>query len=175
MSERESSWSARILLENVCRGKIMELRKYCRSDLAQMAELFYYTVHFVCGRDYTKKQLDAWAPGKIDEENWHRRYSCSYTLLAVDGDKILGFGNIDDSGYLDMLYVHKDHQRKGVAACICDALEKHCPAKEITVHASVTAKPFFAARGYRVVKEQTVMCRGVEMTNDVMVLTRMMR
>lgn len=145
----------------------MELRRYQRSDLTQMAVLFYDTVHAVCGRDYTEKQLCAWAPGEIDEENWHRRYSASNTLLAVEGEVLLGFGNMDGS-YLDMLYVHKDHQRKGVATCICDALEKMADGSAITVHASITARPFFEKRGYRVIAPQTVLCRGVEMTNYIM-------
>ena len=146
----------------------MELREYRKSDLKRMAQLFYDTVHAVAAGDYTLEQLNAWATGRVDEDNWHARYASSYTLLAVEGDEVLGFGNIDDSGYLDMLYVHKDHQREGIATRICDALESHCPGKAISVHASITARPFFLARGYREVRRQAVVCRGVEMVNYVM-------
>ena len=38
----------------------MQLREYQPSDCAQMAELFYQTVHSVNAKDYTKEQLDAW-------------------------------------------------------------------------------------------------------------------
>ena len=44
-------------------------------------------------------------------------------------------------------YVHKDHQRKGVATAICDALEQNAKAEKFTTHASITAKPFFEKRG----------------------------
>ena len=41
----------------------MQLREYQPSDCAQMAELFYQTVHSVNAKNYTKEQLDAWAIG----------------------------------------------------------------------------------------------------------------
>ena len=40
------------------------------------------------------------------------------------GRKIIGFGDMDDTGYLDCLYVDKDWQGKGAATMLCDALEK---------------------------------------------------
>ena len=39
----------------------------------------------------------------------------------------------------------------------------------VTTHASITARPFFEQRGYRVVKEQQVERRGQMLTNYVMV------
>ena len=38
----------------------------------------------------------------------------------------------------------------------------------VTTHASITARPFFEKRGYRVVKEQQVERHGVLLTNFVM-------
>lgn len=37
------------------------------------------------------------------------------------------------------LYVHKDHQGRGVATALCSALEAACPVKNFTTHASLTA------------------------------------
>ncbi len=37
-----------------------------------------------------------------------------------------------------------------------------------TVHASLTARPFFEARGYEVIRDQRVLRRGVILTNFVM-------
>lgn len=41
-------------------------------------------------------------------------------------------------------------------------------APVITTHASITARPFFEARAYRVIREQRVERHGVRMTNFVM-------
>ena len=79
----------------------------------------------------------------------------------------MGFGDIDDCGYLDRLYVHKDYQGRGVALSLCDRLEPSAKGKIFT-HASITAVPFFKKRGYIVVKEQQIERKGVLLTNFVM-------
>lgn len=50
----------------------MILRPYRPSDLRELAELFYDTVHTVNAGDYTAEQLDAWADGAPDLEEWGR-------------------------------------------------------------------------------------------------------
>ena len=99
---------------------------------------------------------------------WDASFREHKTVVAVEDSTIVGFGDMDSSGYLDRLYVHKDYQRRGIASAICDALEASVPGKSITTHASITAKPFFLQRGYREVKEQTVVRQGISLTNFVM-------
>lgn len=149
----------------------MMIRKYQPSDCPRLAELFYQTVHEVNKKDYTKEQLNAWASGKVDLDAWNRSFLKHYTLIAVEEGEILGFGDIDKTGYLDHLYVHKDHQREGIASGLCDKLEAHVPGN-IRTHASITAKPFFQKRGYKVTKEQQVERQGILLTNFVMELEK---
>lgn len=146
----------------------MQLREYIPSDCAQLAKLFYQTVHSVNARDYTQEQLDAWATGEVDLQAWDKSFRAHRTIITVVNGEIVGFGAMDETGYLDRLYVHKDYQRKGVASAICDELERFAAGKIITTHASITAKPFFQHHGYCVVREQKVIRRGVALTNFVM-------
>lgn len=152
---------------------MIELRKYKTSDCPAIAGLFYDTVHTVNLADYTQDQVNAWAAGKVDLEAWDRSFREHDTVVAVEGKEIVGFGDMDETGYLDRLYVHKDHQREGIATAICDALESAAVNRpgvvKITTHASITARPFFLSRGYRVMKEQQVERAGVLLTNYVMV------
>ena len=37
---------------------------------------------------------------------------------------LVGFGDIDKTGYLDRLFVHADYQKKGIATAICNRLEQ---------------------------------------------------
>lgn len=145
----------------------MVIRSYRPEDCKALADLFYHTVHTVNAADYTKEQLDAWAEGAVDFQRWNRSFQEHYSLVALQDGVIIGFGDIDRTGYLDRLYVHADYQRKGAASAICDRLEQAVPGK-ITVHASITARPFFEKRGYRTVKAQQVERRGVLLTNYVM-------
>lgn len=144
---------------------MVTLRQYTSADCGGMAKLFYDTVHWVNAKDYTKEQLDAWADGHVDLDAWNRSFLAHHTVVAVEGDTIVGFGDMDSTGYLDRLYVHRDYQRKGIATCICDELEKNVDAGCICVHASITAKGFFERRGYVTVKEQQVERNGVLLTN----------
>lgn len=145
----------------------MFLRKYVSSDCVELTELFYNTVHQVNADDYTQAQLDVWAPVEADLVKWDMSLREHYSIVAVENGVITGFGDIDKTGYLDRLYVHKDHQRKGIASCICDELEKTAHGN-IIVHASITAKPFFEKRGYKVLREQQVERQGIFLTNYVM-------
>ena len=146
----------------------MQLREYQHSDCTQLADLFYQTVHSVNAKDYTQEQLDAWATGEVDLQAWDKSFRTHKTIVATESGKIVGFGDMDETGYLDRLYVHKDYQGQGVASAICDELERFAAGKIITTHASVTAKPFFQHRGYCVVRKQEVIRHGVALTNFVM-------
>ena len=145
----------------------MELRRYESSDCKEVAELFYNTVHIINAKDYTKEQLDVWATQEVDLEKWNQSLQGHYSVVAVDNEIIVGFGDIDKDGYLDRLYVHADYQRKGIATAICKQLEQAVEGK-ITTHASITAKRFFEKLGYKVVRKQEVERRGIFLTNFVM-------
>ncbi len=144
----------------------MIIREYKPSDCEKLANLFYDTVHSINSKDYSKEQLDAWTGG-IDLDRWNKSFLVHYTLVAVEAENIVGFGDIDKSGYLDRLYVHKNYQGMGIATAICDRLENKVTGR-IMVHASVTAKSFFEKRGYTVLKEQQVQRQRAMLTNFVM-------
>lgn len=147
----------------------MKLRKYRSADCETLAKLFYDTVHSVNIRDYSAEQVSAWADGNVDLAAWDKSFLEHYTIIAEENGVIVGFGDITKGGYLDRLYVHKDYQRQGIGSAICDELESYPDSDELTVHASITAKPFFASRGYAVEKERQVERRGVVLTNFLMI------
>lgn len=146
----------------------MILREYKIEDCKEIIDLFYQTVHNINIQDYTKEQVDAWANKNIDINIWHQSLAKNYCLVAIKNDIIVGFGDINQTGYLDHLYIHKDFQKQGIATKICNKLEKKFNVSKITTHASITAKPFFLKRGYRVIKEQQVVRNSVILTNYIM-------
>lgn len=147
--------------------QIFKLREYDSNDCKEITELFYHTVHTVNAKDYTEEQLNVWATGSVDEEKWNQSLLEHDSVVAVEDGMIVGFGDVDKTGYLDHLYVHADWQGRGIATAICDRLEEAVEGNIVT-HASITARTFFERRGYQVVKEQQVEREGIWLTNFVM-------
>ena len=153
----------------------MELKTYRQEDLVFILELFYKTVHTINAADYTKRQLDAWAPEKPDREKWEQSLSAHYALIAREGGKLLGFGDIMRDGYLDRLYVAADFQGRGVGTALLAALEEYAfghGAERIATYASLTAKPFFEKSGYRMTEEHFAARKGVVLQNFLMMKER---
>ncbi len=149
------------------------LRLYRPADLEELIRLFYHSVHTAARRDYTPEELDAWvaSPESVDQAAWGESLAAHYTVVAEQDGKLLGFGDMDETGYLDRLYVHGEFQGQGVAASIAQALEgfaRGLGVERIAVHASRTARGFFQSRGFQVVKAQQVERRGVLLENFVM-------
>ena len=63
------------------RSEKMELRRYNSSDLKEITELFYDTVHTVNAADYTEEQLSAWASGEVDDKLCDGKGAVSIQLL----------------------------------------------------------------------------------------------
>lgn len=154
-----------IKLSKVRRREVL-IREYKSSDCEALIQLFTATVHTINSKDYDEEQLNAWTDS-ADLDAWDKSLRNHYSLVVCENNKIIGFGDIDKTGYLDRLYVHKDFQRKGIAAALCNELEKSVDGSIIT-HASITAKPFFEKRGYKVLKKQQVNRKGVLLTNYIM-------
>lgn len=147
---------------------VLQLRPYQSSDLQDLGKLFYETIHIVNQRDYTPEQLQVWAPARVAPAEWHEKFLHTFTQIAVLENKIVGFGNLKRTGYLDCLYVHYAYQSCGIATAICDKLEQYAMqqgAQQITVHASITAKSFFQKRGYDLIQEQLVKRNDVFLKN----------
>lgn len=153
----------------------MEIRKFHASDISQIVSLFYETVHSINKQDYSQEQLDAWAPK--DEEMlklkaWKESLGLNITFIAETNGKIVGFSDMTEEGYLDRIYTHKDHQRRGIATALVNILEaeaRNLGLIEMGTESSITAKSFFEHHGYRISESQIVERRGVRLVNYKMI------
>lgn len=148
--------------------KLMLIKSYEKEFFIDICTLFYETVHSVNAGDYSESQLEAWAPKDNDYSHLKTALEKNWTLVAIEDGVIIGFADIEDTGYLDHLFVHRDYQGKGVATALCNEIEAKGNFNEIETHASITALPFFEKRGYKVVREQIVEIRGEKLENYVM-------
>lgn len=146
----------------------MDLRDYTPDDAAATLDVFLRAIRVTAARDYTPEQVAAWAPPDVDPDAWAARRAASRTVVAVRDGVVVGFTDVDAAGYVDMLFVDPDATRQGVASALLGWAVRTATAlgaTELTTHASITARPFFAARGFVVEAEQHPVRRGVELTN----------
>jgi putative acetyltransferase len=144
------------------------IRPYQTDDVSDLVTLFRASVRSIGRRDYTDSQVQAWAPELIDQESFARRCAAKATWIAECEHRIAGFSDLEPDGHIDMLYVHPDFQRRGVARALLTHIEKDARAKglkRLFTEASITARPAFEAVGFHVLAAQTVTVRGESMTN----------
>ena len=145
-----------------------KIRDYRAPDAPEIARLFYETVRSVNRADYSEEQVRAWAPRVPDPEELHVRAAARRTLVAEEGGEVIGFAELEEDGYLDTLYLRKDAVGRGVGRRLYEAVEQEARSqglRRVFTEASITARPFFEKRGFRVVRERTLTVRGVPMTN----------
>lgn len=149
----------------------MEFREYKDTDLHAVMDLFYVTVHEVNKNDYTEDQLEAIAPKEANEYHWEKSLEKNHTIVVEQDEKLIAFGNIGKTGYLDRLYVHPDYLRKGIASKLVEELEEYAKkhgSHVINVTSSITSKAFFESKGYAVIEEQINERRGERLLRYLM-------
>ncbi|GAB3406362.1 GNAT family N-acetyltransferase [Schumannella luteola] len=145
------------------------LRPYSPADAEATLAVFLAAVISTASADYSPEQIAAWAaPEQRSVIDWDAARRRSETIVAVVDGRIAGFSDVDDSGCIDMMFVHPDHGGRGVASALLAEVADRARAggaEELSSSVSVTARPFFAARGFEVLAEQRPVRHGVELVN----------
>ena len=150
----------------------LAIRPYRASDLDGVIAIFLRAIREVASRDYDQAQIDAWA--QVDRDAWAPRRLSRPTWVVAVGEALAGFADLEPNGHLDMMFVHPGHQRRGVATALLAAVEAAAREQGLTrlsTEASITAHPFFEARGFSVITPQLVEKRGQVLRNFRMAKT----
>jgi putative acetyltransferase len=142
------------------------IRAYEASDVATLVHLFRASVRVIAQHDYSPSQIKAWAPDVIDEQQFGKRCESKSTWIAEIEGRQVGFSDLEPDGHVDMLYVHPDFQRRGVASALLRHVEEVAHTlglRRLYTEASITARPFFEGAGFGVIAQQIVTVRGQSM------------
>ena len=146
----------------------LQIRKGVLSELSEIQNLFSETITFVCQNDYDQRQIEVWKSSIENLERCQSLIQNQYFIVAELKDKIVGFASLDKGNYIDVLFVHKDFQRMGIAQKLFVELEnevKRVNSFVLTSDVSKTVKAFFESNGFTVLAEQVQVRENVEIVN----------
>jgi putative acetyltransferase len=144
----------------------LSIRPYRPDDLDAVIGIFLGAIREIAAKDYDRAQIEAWA--QADRDTWAMRRLSRPTWVAVVGGKPVGFTDLEPDGHLDMMFVHPAHQGVGVATALLERVETAARGQglaRIFTEASITARPFFERRGFRLLAAQIVRVRGQALAN----------
>lgn len=148
--------------------KEIKIRKGKLNDLTELQRLFVETVSTICSADYDSRQIEVWTSGVENQTRWNDMLTHQFVLVAEYETQIVGFATLANDHYLDLLYVHKHFQRRGIANVLYADIEKEAIRRgqtELTADVSITARPFFEKVGFNVMKEQRIIRKDIALTN----------
>jgi len=140
-------------------------------DLPHLCRIFHDAVHEGAAADYDAAQRRAWAPAVPDAAHWADRLAYQTVIVAEAEGAVAGFMTLRADGYLDLAFVAPGLAGQGIGSHLLAAIEAEASRRGLdllTVQASLSARPLFERRGWRMVRAQTVHPNGVALTNFAM-------
>ena len=146
----------------------MLIREFQSADALALHAVFHSSVHTLGAACYSAAQLEAWAPASFNVHAWSAKMCALRPFLAVQAERVLGYGDLGAGGYIDHLFVAGDAARRGIGS----ALLRHIAAcaqergiTALTADVSLCAQAFFAQHGFELIERRTVVLHGVALAN----------
>lgn len=146
----------------------MNIRDYTAADAAALRAVFTSAIHEGAASHYSAEQLTAWAPKQYPESDWAARMNELQPFVAEEKGEIIGYADLQPSGYIDHFFVSGQHSRRGVGAALMNHIHQIANQRgieELLSDVSLAAEGFFSQFGFKVVARQTVLVRGVALDN----------
>lgn len=151
------------------------IRIFQHGDHLAIARIFTAAVQEIAPEAYTREQCDAWAPKEVDYAHWRNRCELKRPFVAMAGEHIAGFLELDPDGHIDCAYINPKFRQKGIMT----SLVKHaiavcfsCNIDKVHVEASICALPMFEKLGFTLIREHLVEIRGEKLINYSMELLK---
>ena len=149
----------------------MYIRRLLDDEYEDVVKLITQTVHCVCAKDYTKEELNAWAPENFDVFKFRSNLSGCLNLAAFEKGKMVGSLSMERDGYINRLYTHKDFLRRGIATALFKKAQLWAEEKgicELSLDSSKTAEAFYLKMGFVKSGISVMSHKGVVFRNTVM-------
>ena len=149
----------------------VQVRPHRNGDIPDISRLYYDTIHLINSRDYSREQVEAWAPRVPDASFWKERIKKYRMYVAEQEKSVVGFTELDTNGHIDCFFVHYQWQRRGIGTRLMDKLVATAGKERMPrlfAEVSITAAPFFRNSGFTVLRETAAVRRNVTLKQFAM-------
>lgn len=159
-----------------------------------LGTIYHDTVRSIDPSIYSEDEKRAWAPGRPSVSHWLLRFRKAppyiawlnnadpATALPSEEEKqgppdhvsmdyrasVVGFMNLEEDGNIDLAYVRKEYQRKGISSLLYHQIESEARQRRLLrlqVDASYLARPFFEKHGFKTLRKNRILRNGVSLVN----------
>ena len=134
----------------------MKIREMLETEARAFLEVHHAAVHNIASKDYPAEVIEDWAPPITDEriESFLSNPDGEIRLVAIIDGRIAGVGALVLANCeLRACYVAPDAVRRGLGSAIVREIERFARDNgldHLQLDSSVTAEPFYIARGFHV-------------------------
>lgn len=147
----------------------LAIRPYKTEDASATLAIFTSAITTTAAADYSPEQIQAWArPGQREVGRWDASMQKRNSFVVATSGEVIGFSDVDEHGYIDMMFVAPEHQGRGVARALLGEAERRARefgATDLAADVSITARPFFESRGFVTEQRQEPIRQGVKLVN----------
>lgn len=149
----------------------VEIRRFKPGDETALFHVYFTAIHELASHDYSHEQIAAWAPANFDMVLWANRIQAIQPFVALLGNDIVGYADMQPDGYIDHFFVSGSRPRQGIGTRLMSRIHEEAASlglSELRSRVSKTAQPFFALHGFRIVERGFPIVRGVALENALM-------
>ncbi len=149
----------------------LRTRRFRAGDEFALFHVHRSAIQSIASRDYTPEQIQAWLPEEGERDAWAQRVRALAPFVALDGDRIVGYADLQANGLIDQFFVSGQHPRRGIGAALMWRVHEEAALlglSELHAHVSLSAEAFFRRFGFEVVERRLPVRRGLALPNALM-------
>src|SRR5687768_3706075 len=91
----------------------------------------FSAVHELARGDYSRAQLEAWAPEQYDVDQWAARMRSLRPFVAELDGRVVGYADVQSTGYIDHFFVAGSCSRRGVGTALMQHIHRSARTRQI--------------------------------------------
>lgn len=148
-----------------------QVRRFASGDEHALWDVHRSAIECLASAHYTPEQIQAWLPAEQERAEWMARVRWLAPFVALQGERIVGYADLQADGLIDHFFVSGQRPRRGVGTLLMRRLlveAARLGLSELHAHVSLSAEAFFRCFGFEVIERRTPMRRGVLLSNALM-------